>query len=514
MEKPSTSLRALKLFQAKQQIDRLKRLHQYFEPHQGQIEAGRALFSQRRRRIFLQCGRSWGKSLFGAYLGIRFALQRPNAQVYIVLPERNQAQEIYWESGYLKRMVPPEYLFEQDETLAYNKTDLRVRLDNNSFARLLGSDNPESLRGPKPDLVIFDEYRDFKSEAYDIMEPNLLIKDSPLVLLSTPPDQEGSYTKIRDLFIDQMRIGNPRYFYMELPTETNPHMDKERLEETRQMLEKRGEHGVWLREYMAQFIPGGAKAVFPKFASNKGHIVKSARLIETLIHRDKNKLDWFCVFDPAQNSIFAVLLACINRQTGQIYVLDEIYEMDRARTGSLEMWTRALQLQEEHYPYLERWTNIYDEQAAWFFNDLERHGSLNEEVTLEPTTKQSRNKDNDMSMLKDLFSARGRIFISMKCEKTIWEVENYCTNDKGEYVKKNDHEIDNLRYLLAASDYEPAEYPDGEKKIDDAPKRQSLSFKDLFAERDKEANLNTGDMESAGEHETVFLDDLDEHEYY
>lgn len=467
-----------------------------------------------------QCGRSWGKSYFAAYCAIRVALTNRCARVYIVLPERTQAMEVFWASGYLKNMIPPQYLVgngEDDE--AFNKSELRVSFSNFSFVKLLGADNPDSLRGPKPHFVVFDEFRDFKSAAFDIMEPNLSANDATLLICSTPPNHEGSYTALRTFFMDEMANGNRTFHYMELPTETNPHFPPTRLASTKAMLEKRGEHAVWLREYMAQFIPGGANSVFPKFITNKRHIMRDPEFLDTLLTPDKRKLDWYVLFDPAQNSTFAVLFAAINRRSGQVYILDEIYEQDRMNTGSLDIWKRAYEIKMRLYPYEDRWKHIYDEQASWFYNDLDRYGVLNESVILEATQKKTRDKTTDMSLLKDLFATRGRIFISRKCKMTVWEVENYATSDDGEFIKKRDHEIDNLRYLIAASEYEPNElnedaYTDELDEHGLPAKRRTPTFAELFKRANDEDSFATGDMDAYEDVEVTYLDDLNDGEYH
>jgi len=58
-----------------------------------------------------------------------------------------------------------------------------------------------------------------------------------------------------------------------------------------------------------------------------------------------------------------------------------------------------------------------------------------------------------------------KLRISDRCKKTYWELDHYRKDDKGEIVKKHDHEIDNFRYILSATSYSlmESEYQDKEK---------------------------------------------------
>lgn len=498
-----------KFYNMRDRATRLGMLHKQVKPHEGQVSPGQAIFSWNKKFVFLQCGRSWGKTFFLIYCAIRKALTTKYAKIYIIYPELNQAREIAWESGLLQSMIPNKYLKDQDAEHAFNKTELRVRFQNGSFIRLLGSDNPDTLRGIKPHFVGFDEYRDFKSDVYDIMEPNLGANDATLVICSTPPDREGHYTSLREFFIAERATGNHQYYYLELPTETNPLYPKERLKSSRESAIKRGEYSKFLREYMAKFVPGGANAVLPMFSENEKSIVRSPAYIDALLAPDKHKLDWYCMFDPASNTVFAVMLAAVNRHTGQIFIVDEIYERDTMKTGSVNMWHEARKLKLKHWPKLSDWTNVYDEQAAWFYNDLERYHLFEQGEVVQSTTKAQRDKMEDLSFLKDLFLEKNRVLISSRCTFTIWEFKNYTTDKHGDPIKKDDHEIDNTRYLLAASSFEPHEAPDPDIVIDEMTGLvRKKKFSEIIREHYESQHYDSPDADYAYTDEIVYLDEL------
>jgi len=482
-------------------------LHQeVFELHTGQVILYDQIFTFGKKRVFAQCGRNWGKSVCIAYCSALFASLNPGSACYIICPEKTQAQEIYWASGLLRGMIPDKYMkMNLSNRFSAVKGELRMELSNGSFIKLLGADDPDSLRGIKPHFCAYDEYRDFKAEVYWSMEANLLGKDATLLLGSTPPDVLGQYSELRDHFINEVKNGNEAYYYLELPTETNPKINKETLEDIKRRLVAHGQIRVWEREYMAKFIPGGASSVFPMFADRKEFICKPSFLVEQLVSAEKDVMDYYALFDPASSSVFAVMLAAINKYTGQVFILDEIYERDRTRTSSIDIWKSTNEKKGLYYKKLDKWENVYDEHESWFYRDLERYEILTTEGTfLNPTSKQSRDKQEDLAIIKDLMLVENRFFISAdKCPNLVSEIESYATDKDGKIVKKKDHMIDNLRYLISASEFTLNEQPNYEAYLEKQKENKLMSdgFETFINQRRKQEDW-TSDLD-----ESTFLTD-------
>ena len=72
-----------------------------------------------------------------------------------------------------------------------------------------------------------------------------------------------------------------------------------------------------------------------------------------------------------------------------------------------------------------------------------------------------KNKENKLSVIKDTM-LNGYFMVSDRCPKTVWEIKKYAKDDKGKIPMKNDHQIDNLRYIYNAAGYDKAP----KKKID------------------------------------------------
>lgn len=491
----------------------LRELEENFQLHDGQKLLDVQLFDQKRKRIFAQCGRNWGKSVSIAYLVAKYACLNPKSGCYIICPQKEQAKEIYWSSGLLLSMIPSQYIsknqMNRDEAV---KTELRIRLTNGSFIKLLGADEPNSLRGIKPHLCAYDEYRDFKANVYSLMEANLLGKNATLLIGSTPPDVVGQYSELRDDFIEQIKKGNQTYYYLELPTETNPHIDKETLLDIKRRLIAHGKLREWMREYMAKFISGGASAVFPMFIEKRDEIVKPWATLMEVLKPDADLIDWYALFDPATSSVFAVLLMGINKYTGQMYLMDEIYERDRFKTSSIDIWKRTNELKKPYMRKLERWENFYDEHESWFYRDLDRYEILTQEGTnLESTSKQSRDKNEDLAIIKDLMLSNQKCFIADRCVNLISEIESYATDKDGKLPKKNDHQIDNWRYGIAASGFTLNEQPNYEAYLERKAESKAMveGFDTFMKNRRKQEDWTSDIDESAVfDDDVVFLEDF------
>jgi hypothetical protein len=293
-----------KLRLIREKREQIERLHDNIKTlgislHPGQIIIAKKLFQENKKDLMIQCGRNFGKSTCLAYCAVRFALENPNSQGYIIAPERAQAYEIYWAPFMIQNMIPREFLLDGDE--AFNKSELRIFFKNGSFIKITGADNHTALRGIKPDWLGCDEFQDWETEAWTAMSPNLLAKNAPVIKIGTPPDRDCFYTKHREYILSELKKGNPRYFYMEGPTAMSPRFSPEMIEEIRQEYVLKGEEAVFRREYLAEYVPGGAKAVFGTLWDRKYYTRRHDELM-AVVSRDIQQMKWFTVSDPGTSS--------------------------------------------------------------------------------------------------------------------------------------------------------------------------------------------------------------------
>jgi hypothetical protein len=417
--------------------------------HEGQIQIARDLFVHGKRVIQSQWGRSGGKTLAACYIAWTYALLHPGSIVYIICPQRKQGKDIYWVSGRIQNFGPRDWVEQAKES------EITVQFKNTSAIKIDGCENYEAHRGVKPNLVIYDEFQHHSKEFHmEVMQPNLTAKKASLMVFGTPPKKDCYYVQFRKELLDEIKAGDDSRAYYEFPSHINPSLDKEELEKMRKRLMKSGDEKIWLREYMGQLIWGGEGAVFAPWSREK-HI-RAHSVITASLEKDKKGLKWYAIFDPGNMTCFAILFIAYNPYTSQVFLLDEIYETNPQRTDAKSIWERAVAKEFELYPGCapRTWRRIYDEAAQWFYVNVEKmfHGSR-----LIPCEKNKirfySSKEADCSLIKQIMGQDNVFYVSERCQKFVWEVENYVLDDDGDYPDEHDHLIDCLTYFLKAANF-------------------------------------------------------------
>ena len=142
-----------------------------YTPHSNQ----RLIHASKARYKTVVAGRRFGKSAMALNEAISLALQVPKQIAWIVLPLYRQAKEVYWIDPDITQYFMP---YVQAGICKADKSELSLYFhQTNSWVRLKGSDNYDSLRGSGIDFLAWDEVDDIKPEAFDVIEPALA--DSP-----------------------------------------------------------------------------------------------------------------------------------------------------------------------------------------------------------------------------------------------------------------------------------------------------------------------------------------------
>lgn len=439
----------------------------------------------------MRCGRKWGKTVFSNYTLHRWALTIPNGQFYYVAPFYNQASEIIWHSGVMPNFLGP-YKDKYVETI--RGQEKRIIFRNGSFIKLVGSDNYEAGRGFNPNGAVYDEFKDHDKRFDDGFRPNLIAKVAPLVIVGTPPETEDHFfCRTEEEFKDR-----EDGFHITQSTYDNPHIDRKELDIEKKGYEKRGEWGVWMREHMAVIVPGSASSIFPMFEApqphanikHTKHVRPHKELLEKVMGRHKD-YEFYALYDPGSVVCFAVTFMCVHKYTKQVIILAEIYETDKSRTSTKQIYPRSIEIMVNLIPGID-WDEYYDYAASWFQNEVQNEYQRN----IMPCQKDlGKKKEEKLSLIKD-FMLEGLFLISDACPETIREISIYATDDKGRIPKEDDHSIDTIRYGFNAANISTVPR---QRKVKDEDRRIWVRSDDDEFEEEEDQRLSGvfgfGDLE-------------------
>lgn len=185
----------------------------------------------------INCGRRTGKSTLSALKMLDFSHQEENAIVWYIAPTYKQAKNIMWEM--LRNYVP------RGSVMGQNEQELKVTLKNGSTIHLKGADNPDSLRGVRIDLAIFDEvaFLDKWATVWSIMRPTLMDSRAECWFISTP----NGFNHFYDL--SSKSKTEPDWAYFHFTTYDNPHIPVPEIEQTKKELTE----DMFAQEMMGDF---------------------------------------------------------------------------------------------------------------------------------------------------------------------------------------------------------------------------------------------------------------------
>jgi hypothetical protein len=159
-----------------------------------------------------------------------------------------------------KNFLPRESLAKKP-----NETDLIFTLKNGSEIYVMGSDNPDSLRGPAPDKVIMEEAAMQQAEAwYEVIRPNLTARRGSADFITTPKGFNW-FKDLEDSARMQVAQGSLEWAVFHYSIYDNPHISREEIESARKDCDS---EAVWRQEYMAEYESSVGR-VFSQFSDER-----------------------------------------------------------------------------------------------------------------------------------------------------------------------------------------------------------------------------------------------------
>lgn len=479
-------------------------LQTVWTPHSGQVTAGQAIFQQGAKHIYIESGRKFGKSEFSVFVCWMHAIMHPNSEVYYQAPAVKLARELVWANQRMQtcNSYDREFIKKLGKILGGEieiyRQEMRIVLPNGSFIKVDGSDNIDSQLGLKPDLIIADEFRTFKTEWLEFMVPNLAAKNGRLVCISTPSLGPNRAYEHAQECKKGMEKGNPKYFYLNLPSETNdavPHL-KQWLKEEKARLIALGREAEWRREYMAEFITCSDNAVIPQMNRKAPTLLPTDEIKGKL--KKRGHFELFVTLFPGNSTIFGALGTLLDRSTGEIYIFDEYKEYNSEKTATGAIWpliekafcSSLEALGQDAFVVggkLDDFTLLAHHKAPWLRRDM--HEAF--DIAVEMTDKDIDKPEYNLSLIKDLLLAK-KCYIDNKCSELIKEAETYLRNEKTYQIPDSSNKllINGLRAALCSMGY-TSDLIDIEDDLpDDERLLERIINKPSFEARMRELRLN------------------------
>lgn len=377
-----------------------------------------------KRFTHLRAGRKFGKTMYTLHTILKW-LGPANSVVWYISPTYRQGKLISWST--IKRMIPQEALAKKP-----NDADMMITLKNGSELYYMGSDDPDSLRGPAPTGVIFEEAAYHKPEAwYNVVEPNLAVHKAPALFVSTP----RGFNWFKDLEDEAKRLeslGDSDWSTFHFTIYDNPHIDPVEIERIRRSTDPK----VWRQEYMAEYESSVGR-VFNVFQDTDRH-VRQVVLPQTSFDayraidwgmRDNTGCLWaivknrkLCVYrEHAENGMSAMAQAKIimgktpaNETIIKTAISHDAVKEDASMQGLTVMWHMM-------------------------------------NAGIKPIQPSSRNKEKSRAMIQELLQ-EDRLVIDPSCTHLRKQLLSYewkeAVNTMEKTVDGNDDLVDALHYLV------------------------------------------------------------------
>jgi hypothetical protein len=362
--------------------------------------------------------------------------------------------------------------------------DTRLILKNGSFVKVWGANDWKNMVGVEGDVFVFDELADHDPRAYKNCYPNIASRDAIWIVVGAPPVE-----KVKSSFyynLEKTIRKDPDWFFLQWSSWENAMFlpgGRPWLEAEKKRYYDAGNWDEWEQRWEARYVIGGGGTVLSHFNPDMMHPksqVLPHDVIMAMISKDKHKLRWFQVFDPGYATCFAVLFAVYNQYTSEMFILDEIYETDRNKLSINQIWPDVAIREEQLYPG-GNWKRIYDSAAPGFPQEV--RSRWGRDISFQPTYKEKGDEDKFFRIINSALYTK-RCWISERCEKGIIEMQDYATKEDGTYPDKDNHFMDDLRYLFKACNYSmnEAQY---DVTIKPDLKRGYSPAEDRFKRRDK-----------------------------
>ena len=218
-----------------------------YHPRPLQLELHNQLQSHRWGVVV--CHRRFGKTVMAINHLLRDAIlsDKTNPRYAYIAPTYRQAKAVAWD--YLKQFAG------KIPMVRFHETELRADLPNGSRIQLLGSENPDSLRGIYLDGAVLDEMADMPESLFpEIIRPALSDRKGWALFIGTPRGHNAFY----ELY--ENASNQKDWFTQVYKASQTGILDEEELEAAKAMMS----HDQFEQEFECSWVANVPGAIFAK----------------------------------------------------------------------------------------------------------------------------------------------------------------------------------------------------------------------------------------------------------
>lgn len=227
-----------------------------FKPREYQQRFLEAM--ERGVRLAVLCwARRGGKDFTCFGYAVKKMVEQP-MNVVLVFPTKTQGRDAFWDNvendGFKTIEHIPQHLI-----AAKNNEDMKITLFNGSTFQVLGTTEPDKLRGANAKLYIFSEFVDIDSAAYDVVVPVTEVNGGQIVVQSTPKIDGISGGTFKMMFDDAEKDPNE---FASLVT-AHEYLNDEQLARLRQKnIKKYGNDFFFRQEFLCDWGQASAASYY------------------------------------------------------------------------------------------------------------------------------------------------------------------------------------------------------------------------------------------------------------
>ena len=376
----------------------------------------------------MRCGRRFGKTSLIAEEIKGMAISKPSRISYIA-NNYQQARDIMWE--FLKKELRAAII---DTNEARLEIKVKTVKGGESLIVLRGWESVENLRGQAFDFLCLDEVammRNFWVNWQEVLRPTLTDRRGQALFASTPKGFNHFY----DLCNKELTDEEFKSFHF--TSWDNPHLPKDELEKARATLPP----DRFAQEYEASFQKTQG-LVYKEFSREKHLYDELPALAPHFtphgLRMDNQKYSKIGGVDFGYRNPAAVLHCRFDGE--KLWIEDEWYKRERT------------DIQIAEYVALCKFKEVYpDPENAGAIEELRRKLINVKEVIKGPNSVKS-----GIQSIREML-IRGDLMINKRCVNLISEFEMYSyeeedaeKNEQENPIKKHDHALDALRYVVTS----------------------------------------------------------------